>query len=163
LKSSKVGGVAGLNSEREGRKSAKSTAGRCVFCAIVERRQPSNIVYEDEDHIAFLDIAPFSEGHLLVCPKKHGETVWEMDESEIGELFMLASRISRAVVSAVHADGFRFVQNNGEAANQVVAHVHVHVIPVKFADKGRFMERKKFTPEELTEIATRIRNELNRP
>ena len=139
------------------------TAGRCVFCAIVEGRQPSNIVYEDEDHIAFLDIAPFSEGHLLVCPKKHGETVWEMDESEIGELFMLASRISRAVVSAVHADGFRFVQNNGEAANQVVAHVHVHVIPVKFADKGRFMERKKFTPEELAEIASRIRNELNRP
>jgi len=155
--------VAGLNSEREGRKSARSTAAWCVFCGIVERRQPSNIVYEDEDHIAFLDIAPFSEGHLLVCPKKHGETIWEMDESEIGELFMLASRISRAVVSAVHADGFRFVQNNGEAANQVVAHVHVHVIPVKFADRGRFMERKKFAPEELTEIASRIRNELNRP
>jgi len=155
--------VAELNSERDGRKSARSAAGRCVFCGIVERRQPSNIVYEDEDHIAFLDIAPFSEGHLLVCPKKHGETIWEMDESEIGELFMLASRISRAVVTAVHADGFRFVQNNGEAANQVVAHVHVHVIPVKFADKGRFMERKKFTPEELSGIASRIRNELNRP
>jgi histidine triad (HIT) family protein len=152
-----------LNSVRDGRKSARSTPARCVFCGIVERRQPSNIVYEDEDHVAFLDIAPFSEGHLLVCPKKHGETIWEMDESEIGELFMLASRISRAVVSAVHADGFRFVQNNGEAANQVVAHVHVHVIPVKFADKGRFMERKKFTPEELTEIASRIRDELNRP
>ena len=151
-----------LNSVRNGRKSARSTPARCVFCGIVERRQPSNIVYEDEHHIAFLDIAPFSEGHLLVCPKKHGETIWEMDESEIGELFMLASRISRAVVSAVHADGFRFVQNNGEAANQVVAHVHVHVIPVKFADKGRFMERKKFTPEELTEIAGRIRKELDR-
>ena len=162
FRAQKVGSVTELNSEREGRKSAKSTAGRCVFCAIVERRQPSNIVYEDEDHIAFLDIAPFSEGHLLVCPKKHGETIWEMDESEIGELFMLASRISRAVVSAVHADGFRFVQNNGEAANQVVAHVHVHVIPVKLADKGRFMERKKFTPEELTGIASRIRNEINR-
>ena len=147
---------------RVGGKSARSAAGQCVFCGIVERRQSSNIVYEDEDHIAFLDIAPFSEGHLLVCPKKHGETIWEMDESEIGELFMLASRISKAVVKAVHADGFRFVQNNGEAANQVVAHVHVHVIPVKFADKGRFMDRKKFSPEELTEIAGRIRNELNR-
>src|SRR5439155_1231708 len=97
--SSKVGSVVGLNSEGK-RKSARSTAGRCVFCGIVERRQPSNIVYEDEDHIAFLDIAPFSEGHLLVCPKKHGETIWEMDESEIGELFMLASRISRAVGDA---------------------------------------------------------------
>ncbi len=154
--------MVGLNSHRDGPRSSGATAGRCVFCGIVERRQPSNIVYEDEDHIAFLDIAPFSEGHVLVCPKKHGETVWEMDEKEIGELFMVASRISRAVVSAVHADGFRFVQNNGEAANQVVAHVHVHVIPVKFADKGRFMDRKKFTPEELTGIASRIRNEVKR-
>jgi len=132
----------------------------CVFCRIVERKLPSNIVYEDEKHIAFLDTAPFSKGHVLVCPKKHGETVWEMDESEIGELFMLASRISRAVVSAVGADGFRFVQNNGEAANQVVAHVHVHVIPVTIADKGKFMGRKNLSPEEMRETANRIREDI---
>ncbi len=132
----------------------------CIFCKIVERRLQSNIVYEDENHIAFLDIAPFSEGHLLVCPKKHGETIWEMSESEIGELFMLASRISRAVVSAVNADGFRLVQNNGEAANQIVAHVHVHVIPVRFEDKGRFMGRRSISPEEMAEIASRIREKI---
>jgi len=140
--------------------SAKVSSRECVFCKIVEKRLRSNIVYEDENHVAFLDIAPFSEGHLLVCPKKHGETIWEMSESEIGELFMLASRMSRAVVSAVDADGFRLVQNNGEAANQVVAHVHVHVIPVRLEDKGRFMGRRSFSPEEMAGIADRIREKI---
>jgi len=141
--------------------SSKVSAKDCVFCKIVDRRLPSNIVYEDKAHIAFLDIAPFSEGHVLVCPKKHGETIWEMDESEIGELFMLSSRISRAVVSAVNADGFRFVQNNGEAANQLVAHVHVHVIPIKLLDRGRFMGRKSFPPEEMAGIAKKIRARID--
>lgn len=132
----------------------------CVFCKIVAHKLPSYSVYEDENYVAFLDTSPFSEGHTLVCPKQHGETVWDMDEAEIGGLFTLASRISKAVVSAVDADGFRFVQNNGEAANQVVAHVHVHVIPVKLADKGRFMDRKKFTSEEMKSIAARIKGKI---
>jgi histidine triad (HIT) family protein len=132
----------------------------CVFCKIVAHKLPSYSVYEDENYVAFLDTAPFSEGHTLVCPKQHGEIVWDMDEEEIGGLFTLASRISKAVVSAMDADGFRFVQNNGEAANQVVAHVHVHVIPVMLADRGRFMDRKKFTPEEMKSIAARIKGKI---
>ena len=64
------------------------------------------------------------------------------------------------MVAAVGADGFRFVQNNGEAANQVVAHVHVHVIPVKMEDRGRFVERKRFTPEEMRATANAIRAEI---
>lgn len=118
------------------------------------------MVYEDETYMAFLDTAPFSKGHTLVCPKQHGETVWDMDGAEIGGLFALASRISKAVVSVVDADGFRFVQNNGEAANQLVAHVHVHVIPVKLADKGRFMDRKRFTAEEMSHVAASIREKI---
>ncbi|HXW36471.1 MAG TPA: HIT domain-containing protein [Nitrososphaerales archaeon] len=133
---------------------------RCVFCKIVQGKEPGNVVFEDDSYIAFLDIAPFSRGHTLVCPKKHGETIWEMDESEIGGLFSTAARISKAVVAAVEADGFRFVQNNGEAANQVVSHVHVHVIPVKMADKGRFTGRKSFTQEELRETAETIKDAL---
>jgi histidine triad (HIT) family protein len=132
----------------------------CIFCRIVSRRAPSRIVYEDGDYIAFLDIQPFSNGHTLVCPKKHGETIWDMDEAGIAGLFMAASRVSRAVVNALGADGFRFVQNNGEAANQVVAHVHVHVVPVKMEDKGRFMGRRAISPEEMDSTAESIRRQL---
>jgi histidine triad (HIT) family protein len=132
----------------------------CIFCRIVSRKSPSKIVYEDDKHIAFLDIYPFSRGHTLVCPKEHGETIWDMKEADIAELFQVASKVSKAVVAAVQADGFRFVQNNGEAANQVVAHVHVHVIPVKMEDKGRFVDRKRFSPEEMEETARSIRSAM---
>ena len=140
------------------------TAGpdRCIFCQIASKKSPSSVVYEDEKYIAFLDLYPFSRGHTLVCPKAHGETIWDMDEQDIAELFKVAFKVSKAVVSAVGADGFRFVQNNGEAANQVVAHVHVHVIPVKMEDKGRFSDRKRFTPEEMEETAHLIRSEMAR-
>jgi histidine triad (HIT) family protein len=135
----------------------------CIFCKIVSRKAPSNIVYEDERYIAFLDIFPFSRGHTLVCPKEHGETIWDMKEDDIADLFQVASKVSKAVVTAVEADGFRFVQNNGEAANQVVAHVHVHVIPVKMEDKGRFSDRKHFTSAQMEETARLIRSEMASP
>jgi histidine triad (HIT) family protein len=133
---------------------------KCIFCQIASRKSPSSVVYEDEKHIAFLDLYPFSRGHTLVCPKQHGETIWDMNEEEIAHLFRVAFKVSKAVVSAVNADGFRFVQNNGEAANQVVAHVHVHVIPVKMEDKGRYSDRKRFSPDEMEETARAIRREM---
>ena len=132
----------------------------CIFCGIVAGKEPSHVVYEDDRYIAFLDIYPFSRGHTLVCPKEHGETIWDMNEVDIAGLFSVASRVSRAVVKAVNADGFRFVQNNGEAANQVVAHVHVHLIPVKMEDKGRFGQRRSFTEVQMAETAERIRRTL---
>lgn len=140
--------------------SASVTPDRCIFCKIVRGELPSQKVYEDDRYIAFLDINPFSRGHTLVSPKAHGETIWDMKEREIGELFTTASKVSKAVVDATGADGFRFVQNNGEAANQVVAHVHVHVIPIMMHQKGRVMDRLKFTEEEMTETADSIRKAL---
>jgi len=134
---------------------------KCIFCQIVSRKAPSSVVYEDAKYIAFLDMFPFSRGHTLVCPKEHGETIWDMKEEDIAELFRVAFKVSKAVVGAVGADGFRFVQNNGEAANQVVAHVHVHVIPVKMQDRGRFVDRKVLSAEETEETARSIRSELD--
>ncbi len=137
--------------------SASVPPERCIFCKIVRGELPAQKVYEDEKYIAFLDINPFSRGHTLVSPKVHGETIWDMKETEIGQLFMTASNISKAVVEATGADGFRIVQNNGEAANQVVAHVHVHVIPIMLHQKGKVMDRQKFTEDEMSETAEKIR------
>jgi histidine triad (HIT) family protein len=142
------------------RNSASVPSEKCVFCQIVARKLPAAIVYEDTDYIAFMDRSPFNEGHTLVCPKKHGETVWDMSEPEIGGLFALAARLSKGVIMATSSDGFRFVQNNGEAANQVVAHVHVHIIPVRLSEKGQWMDRKQTTPEQLIVMAAKIRSSL---
>jgi histidine triad (HIT) family protein len=139
--------------------SASVPQEECVFCKIVAGELPSYRVYEDEHHVAFLDINPFSAGHTLVCPKRHGETLWDMDEREIAEVFKVASKVSMGVVAATKADGFRIMQNNGEAANQAVAHIHVHVIPSKLEDKGRF-NRMKLSDKEMADVAESIKAEI---
>jgi histidine triad (HIT) family protein len=141
--------------------SASVPQEECIFCKIVAGKLPSYRVYEDERHVAFLDINPFSVGHTLVCPRRHGETLWDMDEHEIAEVFKVASKVSMGVVAATKADGFRIMQNNGEAANQAVAHIHVHVIPNKLEDKGRF-NRMKLTDKEMAAVAESIRAEIAR-
>ena len=133
----------------------------CVFCKIAAKKLPSAIVFENDDYVAFMDRSPFNVGHTLVCPKRHGETVWDMTEPEIGGLFTLAAKISRAVMMATDSDGFRFVQNNGEAANQMVAHVHVHIIPVRMSHKGVYLDRKDLSLEDLRETAEEIASALN--
>ncbi|MDA4114838.1 MAG: HIT family protein [Thaumarchaeota archaeon] len=140
--------------------SASVGPDRCIFCKIVRGDLPSNKVYEDAHYLAFLDINPFSKGHTLVCPKEHGETIWDMKEDEIGGLFLAASKVSKAVVEATGAEGFRFVQNNGEAANQAVAHVHVHVIPVMMEHKGKTMNRLKLDEAEMQATASAIRTAM---
>ena len=139
--------------------SASVPQEECIFCKIVKGKLPSYRVYEDERHVAFLDINPFSAGHTLVCPRRHGETLWDMDEHEIAEVFKVASKVSMGVVAATKADGFRIMQNNGEAANQAVAHIHVHVIPSKLEDKGRF-NRIKLTDKEMAAVGESIRAEI---
>jgi histidine triad (HIT) family protein len=140
--------------------SASVGPDKCIFCRIVRGDLPSNKVYEDEHYIAFLDINPFSRGHTLVSPKEHGETIWDMKEDQIGGLFLTASKVSKAVVEATGAEGFRFVQNNGEAANQAVAHVHVHVIPVMMEHKGKSMNRLKLEESEMEATASAIRKAM---
>lgn len=160
-------GPSGRERSLEGKKqhrrlfnSASVEVEKCTFCRIAKGELPSHRVYEDERYIAFLDNYPFSRGHTLVCPREHGETIWDMEEPEIGGLFRTASRVSRAVVEATGADGFRFVQNNGEAANQAVTHVHVHVIPVMMEDKVRSMTRIKMDQREMEATAEAIRRAL---
>jgi histidine triad (HIT) family protein len=133
---------------------------QCTFCRIARGELPSHKVYEDERYLAFLDIYPLSRGHTLVCPKEHGETIWDMKEPEIGGLFLAASRVSRAIVEATGSDGFRLLQNNGEAANQAVAHVHVHVIPVVMQDRTKAMSRTKPAEREMRATAAAIRKAL---
>jgi histidine triad (HIT) family protein len=106
----------------------------CVFCRIIRKELPANIVYEDEQVMAFLSNQPVNEGHTLVVPKRHYENIYGISEDEVAYLFRIVKRIAHAVRDAMGAEGIRIVQNNGEAAGQVVFHLHVHVIPMKPRD-----------------------------
>ena len=103
----------------------------CIFCQIIQKQLPSNVVYEDEQVVAFLSNRPVNEGHTLVVPKKHYANIYEISEYETAYLFKIVKRVALAVRESAHAEGIRIVQNNGEAAGQVVFHLHIHVIPMK--------------------------------
>jgi histidine triad (HIT) family protein len=104
---------------------------KCIFCQIIRKEASANIFYEDEQVIAFLSNRPVNEGHTLVVPKKHYENIYEISEEEVAYLFRIVKRVAHAVRDAMGAEGIRIVQNNGEAAGQVVFHLHVHIIPMK--------------------------------
>ena len=102
----------------------------CAFCKIVHREMPANQIYEDEKVIAFLSNNPINVGHTLVVPKRHYENIYEIPEDEVAHLSKIVKKVAYAVKTAVNAEGIRIIQNNGEAAGQVIFHFHVHVIPM---------------------------------
>ena len=134
---------------------------RCPFCLIAAHRAPAAIVYEDEEFIAFMDKNPASEGHLLVAPKAHYETIMDMDPELVGRLFQLVARLCRAVWAAVKPDGLNVLQNNGLAAWQSIPHVHVHIIPRCHGDPIAVQwPARPADLAELEEVAKRIREAL---
>ena len=102
----------------------------CIFCKIARKEAPANTLYEDEKVISFLSIQPINIGHTLVVPKKHYENIYEFPEEEVAHLYEIVKKMAHAVKKAVDAEGIRIVQNNGEAAGQVIFHLHVHIIPM---------------------------------
>jgi histidine triad (HIT) family protein len=85
-----------------------------------------------------------------------------MTPTEVGKLYSIVSTISKAVISAVHADGFSIGQNNGRAANQIIPHVHVHIIPRYVGDsrEGKWPSRKIGDIQELAITSQKIRSVL---
>jgi histidine triad (HIT) family protein len=106
----------------------------CVFCRMVAGEIPVAKVYEDQAVLAFLDIAPVSDGHTIVIPKQHCTRVHECAPEALADLALRLGRIAKAVVTVVGSDGYNVLINNGPAAGQVVDHLHVHVIPRKAGD-----------------------------
>jgi len=86
-------------------------------------------VYEDDVALAMMDISPLNRGHLLVVPKEHFSNIVEIDPGLYGHLCSVISTISKAVQAALNPDGMNVQQLNGKAANQVVPHLHIHLVP----------------------------------
>lgn len=101
----------------------------CIFCKIVSVEIPASVVYESESVLAFLDIAPLAEGHLLVIPRDHFFRLDELLPSVAAEIGTVLPRLARAVLDVTGAEGYNLLQNNGKSAGQLVGHVHFHLIP----------------------------------
>jgi histidine triad (HIT) family protein len=134
----------------------------CVFCTIIRGQSPVAKVYEDSTFLAFMDKYPITSGHTLVLPKYHYGDLFQMTEDEVGNLYRVVHTIASAVYNATGAQGLNTGQNNGKAANQIVPHVHVHIIPRYDKDSrdGKWPSRKVSEYRELEEIANRIKKNL---
>jgi len=133
----------------------------CIFCKIVAEKLPCAKLLEDEAALAFLDIGPVVPGHALLIPKRHHETVDQIPPDEAAAVFRHVPALARAVRAATGATGVNVLQNNGRSANQLVPHVHVHLIPRREGDTLRFnWPAGQYAPGELDDMAKRIREGL---
>ena len=101
----------------------------CLFCRIAAKEIPSDIVYEDEQVVAFRDLNPQAPVHLLVIPRRHLsglDAATEGDEALLGHLAQVSARLAEQ--EGLGEGGFRLVVNNGPDAGQAVAHLHYHVL-----------------------------------
>lgn len=111
------------------------TDGTCVFCAIVRGQEAASIVYEDETVVAFMDRFPVTRGHLLVVPRAHAVGLEDLDAVDGVRVWETGRELARALRrSGIPCDGINLLLCDGEAANQSVFHVHLHVIPRSVGD-----------------------------
>ena len=131
-----------------------------IFDKIIRREIPAEIVYEDADTLAFLDIHPNNTGHTLVIPKKSVRNLFEMDEQTLTAVMKTVQKVARAVKESMHADGINIAMNNDSAAGQVIFHAHIHVIPRFEGDGFKHFPTKEYAPGELEATAQKIRTKL---
>ena len=107
-----------------------------VFSKILRGEIPVQRVYEDAHVLAFLDIAPLSEGHTLVIPKEAAVTMDGLSDESAAAIGRVLPGLCRAIRSATGCQDYNILQNNGVAAHQAVMHVHFHIIPKTGDNEG---------------------------
>lgn len=101
----------------------------CIFCKILAREIPVEIVFESEHAIAFRDMNPQAPVHMLIIPRKHIATINDLDagdEQAVGSLFVAAKQV--AMQTGIAEDGYRVTMNCNAAAGQTVFHLHLHLL-----------------------------------
>ncbi len=133
----------------------------CVFCKIVAGGIPAAKVLEDDACLAFMDIGPLAEGHVLLVPKDHYRTADLMPAELAGAMLRHVPALVKAVRAATGCEGVNVLQNNGAVAHQVVPHVHFHVIPRNPGDVFQFnWPAGSYGEGRMEDLAKAIRNNL---
>ncbi len=133
----------------------------CIFCKLVAREIPAQIVYEDERTIAFLDINPINPGHTLVIPKKHSTDIFEIDEEDWAAVMHTSRIIAHALEKALKTDGINIGMNNRAGAGQVVFHAHIHVMPRFEGDPHKLWPGKPYGEGEFAKMGEKVRAALH--
>jgi len=131
-----------------------------VFAKILRGELPCHKVYETDRILAFMDVMPRGDGHVLVIPKSKARNLLDVSPDVLAELVQAVQVVGKAAKSALSADGLTIQQFNESAGGQVVFHIHFHVLPrfdgVPMKPHTGQMEK----PELLDELAAKIRAAL---
>ena len=131
----------------------------CLFCQIATHQIPTNLVYEDDNFIGFLDISPVITGHTLVIPKKHFR--WVHEVNKFGAFWEVAQKIAKSQLKALGAKAVVFA-----TAGLEIHHAHIHVMPMPSTTQGEYLpgvesaKRLQVTADQLQKIATGLKKAL---
>ena len=101
----------------------------CIFCKIIKKQIPCEIIYEDDEVMGFKDISPQAPIHIVIIPKEHFDNLNSLSEEQtkiIGHIFIVAKKIARSL--GIDESGYRVVTNCGEQGGQTVEHIHFHLL-----------------------------------
>ena len=124
-----------------------------IFTKIINREIPGQIIAEDENYIAFLDITPLVHGHTLVVPKKEVDYIFDMDDESLAGLTIFAKKVAHAVQKAITCKRIGIAVIGLE-----VPHTHIHLVPMNTVGDINFTQPKLHpTQDELAAVADKIR------
>ena len=129
----------------------------CTFCKIANKEIESNIVYESNNIIAFLDIDPINEGHILIVPKEHYLDIEELPTDILNEIMELSQRIVKSLKETYKPDGYSIMQNGGKFNE--IGHFHLHIFP-RYQNDGFGWKCNENEINVSQEIASNIRKAL---
>lgn len=129
----------------------------CLFCKIAAGLIPCVRVAEDAHTLAFMDIQPGCDGHVLVIPKRHAPDLFAIDEASLLQVAQMVRRVAQALKASLGIDGLNLFQSNGAAAFQSVFHLHVHLLPRREGDDLNLpWQPRSSDPAQLQTLAQRI-------
>jgi histidine triad (HIT) family protein len=129
----------------------------CIFCKIIKKEIPAYIVWEDEKFISFLDRHPVNPGHILIIPKEHHDNVFALPADLYKELFENAKVLSTPLQEAMSS-----VRVGMVVEGFGMPHAHVHLVPINHAHELDSSRAMTMTPEEMSEIAEKIKAEIKK-
>ena len=148
----------GLTMKGHGMTSAYDTSN--IFAKIIRGELPCTKVFEDDDVLAFMDIMPRADGHVLVIPKSPARTIEDVLPDVLATLAVAVQKIAKAARAGMGANGVTIQQFNESAGGQVVFHIHFHVIPRKDGEPLRPHSGVMANPDVLAAHAEQIRAAL---